>query len=72
MKYKKEGVDDSYLALYQFFFIISSPLFCFIHTYFIYYSILNLLFYFYYFIATATIEYSRIPWSITKNQILLN
>lgn len=32
MKYKKEGVDDSYLALYKFFFIISSPLFCSIHT----------------------------------------
>ncbi len=33
MKSKKEGVDDSYLALYKFFFIISSPLFWSIQTF---------------------------------------
>ena len=56
MKYKKEGVDDSYLALYKFFFIISSPLFCSIHTLFI----IRISYCF------ATIEYCyyRIPCSI--------
>lgn len=48
MKYKKEGVDDSYLALYKFFFIISSPLFCSIH---ILKFIIRISYYF------ATIEY---------------